>query len=83
MSIPKSGGVDFNYYNRYVHSSDSYLGNSFCAIFFSLSLDLELLAEDSYDGGWLILVEPSNLDDDLAKLIHGDDVKPWLEEEVA
>jgi hypothetical protein len=25
----------------------------------------------------------SNLDDDLAKLIHGDDVKPWLEEELA
>ena len=45
--------------------------------------DLEMLAEDPYDESWLILVEPSNLDDDLAKLIHGDDVKPWLEEELA
>ena len=45
--------------------------------------DLELLAEDPYDESWLILVEPSNPDDDLAKLIHGDDVKPWLEEELA
>ena len=45
--------------------------------------DLELLPEDPYEESWLILVKPSNLDDDLAKLIHGDDVKPWLEEELA
>ncbi len=45
--------------------------------------DLEMLAEDPYEESWLILIEPSNLDDDLAKLIHGDDVKPWLEEELA
>jgi len=45
--------------------------------------ELELLAEDPYEESWLILIEPSNLDDDLAKLIHGDDVKPWLEEELA
>ena len=45
--------------------------------------DLELLGEDSYDEGWLILVEPSNLDDDLAKLVHGDDVKAWFEEDLA
>ena len=45
--------------------------------------DLEMLAEDPYGESWLILVEPSNLDEDLAKLIHGDDVKPWLEEELA
>ena len=45
--------------------------------------DLELLAEDSYDEGWLIVVEPSNLDADLAELIHGDDVKAWFEEDLA
>ena len=45
--------------------------------------DLEMLAEDSYDDGWLILVEPSNLDDDLAKLVHGDAVKAWFEEDLA
>ena len=31
----------FNSYNRYVHSSDLYLGNSSCAIFSSLSLGFE------------------------------------------
>ena len=45
--------------------------------------DLELLAEDSYDEGWLIVIEPSNLDDDLAQLVHGDDVKAWFEEDLA
>lgn len=45
--------------------------------------NLELLGEDSYDEGWLILVEPSNLDDDLAKLVHGDAVKVWFEEDLA
>jgi len=45
--------------------------------------DLELLAEDSYDEGWLIVIEPSNLDADLAKLVHGDDVKAWFEEDLA
>ena len=45
--------------------------------------NLELLGEDLYDEGWLILVEPSNLDDDLAKLVHGDAVKAWFEEDLA
>ena len=42
-----------------------------------------MLAEDSYDEGWLIVVEPSNLDADLAELIHGADVKEWSEEDLA
>ena len=29
------------------------------------------------------LVEPSNLYDDLAKFVHGDDVKAWFEEDLA
>ncbi len=46
--------------------------------------DLEMLVEEPYDEGWLILVEPSsNPDDDLAKLVHGDDVKAWLEADLA
>ena len=45
--------------------------------------DLEMLAEDPYEESWLIVVEPSNLDADLAELIHGDDVKAWFEEDLA
>ena len=45
--------------------------------------NLELMAEDPYDEGWLIVIEPSNLEEDLEALVHGDDIKPWFEEDQA
>ena len=45
--------------------------------------DLELIAEEPYGDGWLVLIEPSKLDEDLEKLIHGDAIKPWFEEDFA
>jgi glycine cleavage system H protein len=41
------------------------------------------LNEDPYGEGWIVKMKPSNLEDELAKLKHGDDVIPWAEEEVA
>lgn len=40
--------------------------------------NLELLAEDPYGEGWLIKIQPSGLDDDLAGLYHGDAVEEWF-----
>ena len=31
-----------------------------------------------YDEGWIMVVKPSNLDEDLQNLRHGDDVVPWV-----
>ncbi len=31
---------------------------------------------------WIVVIEPSNLDEDLGKLMKGDAVKPWMEAEV-
>lgn len=45
--------------------------------------DLGLMAEDPYGDAWLILVEPSNLEEDLEKLNHGDELKSWFEEDIA
>lgn len=45
--------------------------------------DLELIAEEPYGDGWLVLIEPSKLDEDLEKLIHGGAIKPWFEEDLA
>jgi glycine cleavage system H protein len=45
--------------------------------------DLEQMAADPYEEGWLIVIEPSNLEEDLEKLVHGDDIKPWFEEDLA
>jgi glycine cleavage system H protein len=37
---------------------------------------------DPYGEGWMVLVEPSELENDLANLVHGERLKPWLEESV-
>lgn len=40
--------------------------------------NLELLAEDPYDKGWMIKIKPSKLEADLAGLYHGDAVEQWF-----
>jgi glycine cleavage system H protein len=42
----------------------------------------KLVNEDHYGEGWFVLITPSSLDEDLADLVHGNGVEPWLEEEV-
>jgi len=42
-----------------------------------------LMAEDPYGAGWFVLIKPSNLEEDLEKLIHGDEIKSWFEEDIA
>ncbi len=42
-----------------------------------------LLNSDPYGQGWLILVDPEEGTRDLAALVHGDAVQPWLEQSVA
>jgi glycine cleavage system H protein len=39
-----------------------------------------LVNRDPYGEGWLVLLEPSRLEDELATLVHGDAIQPWLEE---
>jgi glycine cleavage system H protein len=45
--------------------------------------NLEMIAGDPYVDGWLILIEPSNLEEDLEALVHGDEIRPWFEEDQA
>ena len=42
-----------------------------------------LLNSDPYGQGWLIIVEPEEATRDLAALVHGEAVQPWLEQSVA
>jgi glycine cleavage system H protein len=45
--------------------------------------DPTLINNDPYGEGWIVLIEPSNLDEDLKKLMHGEDkVNPWLKAEL-
>jgi glycine cleavage system H protein len=39
-----------------------------------------LINDDPYGAGWLVLLEPTQLAEDLATLVHGDAIQPWLEE---
>ena len=40
------------------------------------------LNDDPYGEGWIVKMKPSNLDNDLKTLKHGDTVGPWAEEEI-
>ncbi|MFQ6062689.1 MAG: glycine cleavage system protein GcvH [Methanosarcinales archaeon] len=44
--------------------------------------DPEIMADDPYGDGWLIKVDPDDLDNDLKKLYHGDSVKDWFIEDI-
>jgi glycine cleavage system H protein len=44
--------------------------------------NLELLADDPYGEGWLIKIEPSNMDDDLLKLFFEDNVEEWFKKDL-
>jgi glycine cleavage system H protein len=41
-----------------------------------------LLNVDHYEQGWLVVIAPSHLVQDIADLVHAPDVRPWLEAEV-
>jgi len=44
--------------------------------------DCTLINKSSYDKGWIMIVKPSNLDEDLKNLIHGDKIEPWIKKEI-
>jgi len=41
-----------------------------------------LVNEDSYGNGWMVVINPSNLDDDLTRLVKGDDAVEWLKKDI-
>ncbi|PIS23476.1 MAG: hypothetical protein COT45_06450 [bacterium (Candidatus Stahlbacteria) CG08_land_8_20_14_0_20_40_26] len=47
-----------------------------------LSKDSSLLNTDSYGKGWVLELEPFNIEESLRNLLKGDTAKDWLEEEI-
>lgn len=41
------------------------------------------LNADPYGQGWVAVMEPDNLSEGLSQLLHGDQLEPWLKEEIA
>jgi len=44
--------------------------------------DCTLINKSSYDKGWIMVVKPSDFDEDMKNLYHGDTVEPWIKEEI-
>lgn len=44
--------------------------------------DCTLINKNPYDKDWIMVVKPSNLDENLKNLIHGDKVEPWIKKEI-
>ena len=47
-----------------------------------LENDATLINQDCYGAGWIILIDPSNLEEDLEKLMQGEAAAAWLESEI-
>ena len=41
-----------------------------------------LVNEDSYGNGWMVVINPSNLEDDLTRLVKGDAAIEWLKKDI-
>ncbi len=41
-----------------------------------------LVNEESYTGGWLVVIEPSDWENESAQLVSGDDLPAWVEAEL-
>ncbi len=44
--------------------------------------DATLLNKNPYEEGWIMKVEPSDLDSDLENLVTGEKIKPWIKKEI-
>ena len=47
-----------------------------------LENDATLINQSCYGDGWIILIEPGNLDEDLENLMKGEAAAEWLEKEI-
>jgi glycine cleavage system H protein len=47
-----------------------------------LENDATLINQDCYGEGWIILIEPSSLDEELGGLMQGEAAATWLESEI-
>jgi len=41
-----------------------------------------VINESPYEGGWVIVIKPSDPDKELKNLMHGDSVEGWLKDEI-
>ena len=42
----------------------------------------KLVNDDPYGKGWLIVINPTNLEEDMTKLVKGDQAVEWLKKQI-
>ena len=47
-----------------------------------LELNPSLINNSPYTKGWIVVIQPSNLDDEVKNLFQVDELKPWLKQEM-
>ncbi|MHA1839854.1 MAG: glycine cleavage system protein GcvH [Candidatus Ranarchaeia archaeon] len=68
---------------KWVGSIKSPVNGTIVEINEKLKNNPSLLNSSPYDEGWMVVIEPSNLDQDLKELISGpDQIKTWIESEI-
>ena len=67
---------------KYVGPLKAPVGGTIAAVNQEVLANPGLLNVDHYEKGWLVVISPSNQAEDIADLVHGPDVQPWLEAEL-
>ena len=67
---------------KYVGPLKAPVGGTIVAVNKEVLANPGLLNVDHYERGWLVVISPDNQTEDIADLVHGPDVQPWLEAEV-
>lgn len=67
---------------KWVQKLTSPLTGTITRVNADLEEDSSLINRDPYGEGWIMLLEPTNLNEEIRELIRADSVEPWLEEEI-
>lgn len=68
---------------KWIAKLDAPVSGTIALVNTALEDDATLINKDPYGEGWIAIIEPSNLEADLAKLYHGENVLEWLKGEIA
>jgi len=68
---------------KWIAKLDAPVSGTIALVNTALEDDASLINKDPYGEGWTAIIEPSNLEADLAKLYHGENVLEWLKGEIA
>lgn len=67
---------------KWVGNLEAPLSGEILEVNSALEDDCSTINSDPYDAGWILVLNPSNLEAELPKLYHGATVEPWITKEI-